>query len=314
MIAAVFPGQGSQLAGMGRELLGCGPDALKLVPLAEEVTGLPVEEWLTRADAATLADPQVAHLTVFVYSSVLWHELRQRGARPVVLAGHSLGEYSALAAARCLEWHTALEIVAYRGRVMAESARQRSGTMGAIVGLSTQAVEQLCAAHSTGSGVVVVANLNSPRQSVISGTENEVLAVLDAARQRGAMRARRIPVGGAYHSPLMARAQESLDGMIAGVRLDAPRVRLVSSVTGRDVTDVEAYRGELRYQMTRPVRWRDVVAALHESEVDTVWEVGPGRVLTGLGREMARERDLGTRHLTGRELAATAPALVGRRG
>ncbi|GAA1594630.1 ACP S-malonyltransferase [Kribbella hippodromi] len=306
-LAYVFPGQGSQRPGMGRELARCGAEARSLIGTAEQLTGVAIGELMNRADAATLADPEAAQLTVFVWSSVLSAELTAAGCRPTVVAGHSLGEYAALVAAGCLSWADALSIVARRGRAMADAARREPGAMAAIGGLSVDHVTDLCRQTSTDAGVVVLANLNAPRQVVVSGTPDEVDVVVDTARSAGALRVKRLPVGGAYHSPLMAEAERELAPMLAAADLHPPRVPFVSSLTGCKVHNMEAYRQLLSRQIMRPVRWTDTVGTLARIGVRTFIEVGPGRVLTGLGRNMVRTG----RHLTGSEaLAASLRAAV----
>lgn len=308
--AFVFPGQGSQYPGMARDLSACGPRARDLVSTAEQVTGLDLTRLMTTADAATIADPQVAQLLVFVSSSVMLSELRARGAEPGVVAGHSLGEYTALVASGCLDWHTALGLVTFRGQAMAEAARRQPGTMGAVVGLDLHTVEQLCLTAGGRHGTVVVANINSARQVVVSGLAGPVQAVLDAAAAAGALRAKRIPVGGAYHSTLMADAQQRLAMLLRRVPMEPPRTPLVSSVTAELVTDVEQYREALIEQVTRPVLWHAVVRRLTALGADDFVEVGPGRVLAGLGRETARA----ARHVGALEALRDAARLAPRVG
>jgi [acyl-carrier-protein] S-malonyltransferase len=298
--AFVFPGQGSQAPGMGRELAACGAGPRQKIDAAHRITGLPVNELMTVADAATIADPEIAQLLVFVWSTVWLDQLTELGARPSVVAGHSLGEYSALVAAGSLEWETALRLVAARGRAMTAAARRRAGTMAAIVGVDPEVLAELCEQARAEHGQVNqvnIANYNSPRQAVISGTVQAVEAVTAAAQEAGALRAKRLPVGGAYHSPLMATAEQELAPLLIDATFEQPRVPFVSSITGRRVTDIEAYRSELLGQVTGPVRWQDTVQTLLARGTDTFVEVGPGRVLSGLGREMARQ----ARHLTALE-------------
>jgi len=293
--AFLFPGQGSQYPGMVRDLTVCGPRARALVAEAEQATGHDITRLMTNADAATIANPELAQLLVFVASSVLHTELRDRGVRPTVVAGHSLGEYTALFACGSLDWTTALSLVAYRGQAMAEAAENEPGTMGAVVGLPVATVEHLCrtVAQDNG-GVAVVANVNSARQVVVSGTTDEVESVLEKSRSAGALRSRRIPVGGAYHSPLMTPARDALAQRVREATLRPPRTPLVSSVTGEPITDIEAYREVLLDQVTRPVRWHTVVQLLAAAGITHYVEAGPGRVLSGLVREGTR----GTRQQT----------------
>lgn len=293
MIAFVFPGQGSQYPGMARDLTMCSAAAHDLVAEAEQVTGVDITALMTSGDAATIADPHHAQLLVFVSSSVLLAQLRDNGVEPAVVAGHSLGEYTALVAAGSLPWRTALGLVAERGAAMAAEARRRPGTMGAVVGLAVGTVERLCRDATQSHGTVVVANVNSARQVVVSGVAEAVDAVLEIARAAGALRARRIAVGGAYHSPLMAPAQERLAAMLGQAPLQPPEIPFVSSVTGAPVTDIEAYRSHLLAQVTMPVRWHATVEAIAGGGATEFVEVGPGRVLSGLGREIVR----GARHL-----------------
>jgi [acyl-carrier-protein] S-malonyltransferase len=284
--AFVFPGQGSQYPGMGRDLRWCGAAALSRVDTAEEVTGLPVGELMTRADAATIADPEIAQLLVLVHSAVLLHQARSDGASCAVVAGHSLGEYTAMLAAGMLRWPDALTLVAARGRAMAAAARRAPGAMAAVVGLDPARVQDLCAAAR--AQPVVVANVNSPRQAVVSGTVEGVDQVVTAATAGGALRARRLPVGGAYHSPLMDPAQAELAPLLCAVPLADPALPLVSSLTGAAVRTAAEHRRALSGQITAPVRWRHAAELLAARGVGHYLEIGPGRVLAGLGREMHR--------------------------
>lgn len=303
MTGFVFPGQGSQYPGMGRDVAAFGPAGRDLVAAAARDTGLPLDELMTTADATTIADPQIAQLLIFTYSGVVLQALRERDWHPQVVAGHSLGEYTALVACGSLDWGDALALVAHRGRAMAAAARSRPGAMGAVVGLPTDQVARLCREATTGGELAVVANINSARQTVVSGTVAAVEAVLAKASAGGALRARRLPVGGAYHSPLMAPAERELAPMLRAVTLRPPALPLVSSVTGAQVTDLAAYREQLIGQITGPVRWHAVTRAIEGTA--QVVEVGPGRVLCGLGRESLR----GTRHLTALD-AVRAPRPV----
>ncbi|MFE0257697.1 ACP S-malonyltransferase [Streptomyces sp. NPDC059010] len=301
--AFVFPGQGSQFPGMGHELHRLGPHARTLARRAEEITGLPVTELMTRADAATLADPEIAQVLVLVWSLAALKRLREAGLRPCAVAGHSLGEYTALVACGSLDQDTALSLVSCRGKAMAQAARARRGGMAAVVGLPAPTVQALCRRACADGEVAVVANWNSPRQLVVAGTVNAIEQVVDAAIGAGALRARRLTVGGAYHSPLMNEANDSLRGPLSAAPLGAPRIPFVSSTTGSHVTDIAAYRTDLLSQVISPVRWSDTVPALAALGADTYVEAGPGRVLGGLGREMART----ARHLTTWEALRQCP-------
>ncbi|GAA1428038.1 ACP S-malonyltransferase [Microlunatus lacustris] len=282
-LAMLFPGQGSQYPQMARDVLRCATGR-SLLGQAEDVSGLPLTDLMSTADAATLAHPAVAQLSVLVHSLALVDQLAAQGVRPDVVAGHSLGEYTAMAAAGMLDRPTALSLVARRGQAMAEAARSRPGAMGAVVGLDAQRVQQMCDAVD---GLVVLANINSPRQVVVSGSPEPVEAVLSAARGAGALRAKTLRVGGAYHSPLMAPAAATMTAAWADVVLAPPRCTFVSSTSGALVTDPAAQASAMRRQVGAPVRWATTMAAVTAAGVAAVVEVGPGRVLAGLAREQA---------------------------
>ena len=287
-LAFVFPGQGSQYPGMFRELQRCGKPAHDLVAQAQELSGVPVRELLERGDAPTLADPHVAQLLVFVTSLALLDRARAAGWQPVAVAGHSLGEYTALVAAGVVERGEALRLVDARGSAMAAAARRRPGAMGAVVGVEMPTVRELCRAVSHGRELAVIANVNSPNQVVVSGTAAAVEELLTEARKAGALRARRLPVGGAYHSPLMVSAADELAALLREAKLSPPTTPMVSSASGGWLDDLAAYRKVLIGQVTTPVRWQDTVSELVQRGVTSFVEVGPGRVLAGLGRENAR--------------------------
>ncbi len=301
--AFLFPGQGSQFPGMGREVERLGSPALGVVARAEEVTGLPVSHLMSTADARSLADPEIAQVLVFVWSAAALTRLHADGWRPDYVAGHSLGEFTALYAAGCLDLDTALRLVSCRGRAMRVAARVSPGSMAAIVGLPLDLVRRLCREAGEGTALATVANINSRRQTVISGSTPAVGRVVEQAQALGALRARQLPVGGAYHSPLMASALAPLAAELSGARLTPPRTPLVSSTTGQVVEDIEEYHDELPWQMLRPVQWRRTVTTLRHRGVDVFVESGPGRVLAGLGREIAREAV----HLSVQEALRTTP-------
>jgi [acyl-carrier-protein] S-malonyltransferase len=192
---------------------------------------------------------------------------------------------------------------------MAKAARRTPGGMAAIVGLPAEVVTGLCRDASGRGQSAVIANWNSPRQIVVAGTVSAVDQVVEAAGRAGALRARRLSVGGAYHSPLMDEVRDSLATSLADVPLAAPRVPFVSSVTAQRVTDIAEYRAHLLAQVVRPVRWSDTLRALSGLGTETYVEAGPGRVLSGLGREMVRA----ARHLTTWEALRPTPRAAGRR-
>lgn len=286
-VIAVFPGQGSQYPGMGRDLLRC-PYGASLIDRAAGISGLPLDDLMTRAGAEALADPAVAQLSVLVHSLTLLRQLEEQGVTPDAVAGHSLGEYTAMVAAGMLDIDTAITIVAQRGWAMADAAAHTPGAMGAIVGLSADRVGQLCrqaAAHPVG-----IANINSARQLVISGVSAGVRDVLERSASASALRAKQLRVGGAYHSPLMDPAAVAMRDVWNTTTLMAPDRLMISSVTGGPVSDPDSQVQRMKDQISAPVDWLTVQSTLRAATKTgsgsvTVVEVGPGRTLTGLARE-----------------------------
>ncbi len=285
----LFPGQGSQHAGMGGDLWAVSPAARALAERAAALTGMDLIGLMAAADEPTLADPEIAQVTIFTLSTALAAALAEQGIRPDLVAGHSLGEYTALAVSGALPWEEALLLVQARGRAMARAARLAPGKMAAISGLEPERVAALCAAASR-DGCAVVANYNTPLQTVVAGDAGGIESVIALARAEGALKIDMLNVGGAYHSPLMAPARAELEPLIRRAPLRPPATAMLSSITGEFVTDIEAYRSLLLEQVTLPVRWGACaarLAALAQSGAALV-EVGPGRVLGGLMRQISR--------------------------
>ncbi|MGC9529856.1 MAG: ACP S-malonyltransferase [Candidatus Bipolaricaulaceae bacterium] len=275
MVAFLFPGQGSHRPGMGERLLAA-PWAEGLVREAEEACGLPLREIiLERAEA--LEDTQVAQPAILLVERLACAALERAGRRPRAVAGHSLGEYAALAAANSLPWQEAFTVVAVRGRAMAEAARQQPGGMIALLGLSAEAAVQI--AEQTGCHV---ANYNAPGQTVLSGELGALQRAAALARDRGG-RPRRLPVAGAFHSPRVQEAESTLATYLQRVSIAPPKVTFVSSTTGQPEDDPERILCLLCRQMTSPVRWTSVLACLPQLGVREAVEAGPGQVLTRLG-------------------------------
>lgn len=315
--AFVFPGEGSQYPGMAGELVLAGPAAVVMVDDAECITGLPLLDLMVGGSAAELAHPQVAQLCVFLHSTAFFLAMEDEGLTTRWSAGHGLGEYSAMVAAGMLSWTDALLLVSERGRLMADAASARIGDMAVVHGLPVREVEALCV-DASALGSVVVAAVDSPRRSVVSGDLAAVEDVVSAALDRGAIRAHRLSTGGARHSPLMASAQTEFEAALHWVRLDEPRLAMVSSVTGERVTDPEVQREALLGQLTAPVRWAEAVSCLRTLGAPGFIEVGPGRGLTDLGQEIAPDLralalpDFRAQRRTAPAPRASSPATRGR--
>ena len=272
--ALVFPGQGSQRPGMGASWLG--NPGWSLVERAGVLLGRDVERLLLDADAEELRGTLEAQLTTYLASLLVWQALSP--LRVSVVAGHSLGEVTALVAGGVLTVDDGLRLVAARGAAMAKAAAVEPGTMAAVLGLADEAVEEVCA----GLAGVWPANYNAPSHLVVSGTADGVSAADAALREAGARRVLALPVGGAFHTPLMEPARRELNAALRDVACAPPAVPVLSGVDVRPYD--AAVAATLSRQLTAPVRWRSVVEALPAYGVDTVVEVGPGDVLTGLVR------------------------------
>ena len=274
--AWVFPGQGSQRVGMGKALAAAEPAAADVFATADRVLGFPLSRTIFEGPAEALqATPvqQPAILTVSVAYLTVLREREQLPA-PAFVAGHSLGEYSALVAADALGFEDALRLVRRRGELMREHG---AGAMAAVLGLAPEVVAAVAAEAGA-----EVANYNAPEQTIVSGRAEAVERAMALARERGAKRALLLPVSGAFHSSLMGPVVEGMRPLLEATAIGPARVPLVGNVEARAISAPEALRRELLAQIVAPVRWLEVVRALSEAGVATFYEVGPGKVLAGL--------------------------------
>jgi len=275
VVAFLYPGQGSQEPAMGTEFLRY-PWASEILREAEGVLGYPPLEAMK--DPGRLVRTSYVQPLLLVVEQLIT-EVLKREARivPDVVCGHSLGEYAALAAAGVIGWEEALRLVALRGRLMEEAARRYPGTMAAIIAPTAEA-ERIAAE----AGCFAV-NYNAPEQAVVSGERAAVERAVELARARG-YRAVPLKVSGPFHTPFMREAEERLRGALAGVPFRRPRITFISAVSGRPESDPERIRALMEVQMTRPVRWTEVIRALEGLRVAEAVEAGPGQVLAKLGR------------------------------
>lgn len=279
MLAFTFPGQGSQRPGMGAPWVE--HPSWEVVEEASEVAQRDVARLLLDADLEELTLTQNAQLATYVLSLVVLDAIERTGLAPLLCAGHSLGEYSALTAAGALALEDGARLVAERGAAMHEAATAQPGTMAAVLGADLEAVQDACAAAG---GRVWVANDNAPGQVVIGGEPEAVARAGELAKARGAKRVMAIPVAGAFHTELMAPARDRLAKALASVDLADPDVPVVANVDARPHQQGARWPELLLTQLTSPVRWRESLATLRELGASVLVEVGPGGVLTGLAR------------------------------
>lgn len=284
MKAYVFPGQGSQFPGMGKELYQSNKHAKALFKRANQILGFDITKVMFSGSADDLKATAVTQPAVFLHSVIT--ATCMEDFNPEMTAGHSLGEFSALVAAGALEFEPALRLVAIRAEAMQQACDANPGTMAAILGLDFQTIEDIC---EKTEGVVVPANYNSPGQLVISGEMDAVQRACEAMKEAGAKRALVLPVGGAFHSPLMEPAAKRLAEAIGRTYFHEPFCPVYQNVDAQPTMDPEKIRENLLKQLTSPVRWAQTVQNMIADGATSFTEVGPGTVLAGLIKKTAPE-------------------------
>ena len=274
--AYVFPGQGAQFSGMGKDLYEMNAEAKALFDKANEILGFNITEIMFSGTADELKQTKVTQPAVFLHSVIL---AKVMNIQPTAVAGHSLGEFSALVAAGALSFEDGLRLVAKRAMAMQKCCESQPGGMAAILNLDDAVVEQVCAEID---GVVVAANYNCPGQLVISGADEAVNDACAKLKEAGAKRALRLPVGGAFHSPLMEAARAELEQAIAEVEFNTPVCPIYQNVDAKPQTDPEIIKANLIAQLTAPVRWTQIAKNMIADGVEAFTELGPGNVLQGL--------------------------------
>ncbi|WP_215223467.1 ACP S-malonyltransferase [Echinicola shivajiensis] len=288
MKAYVFPGQGAQFPGMGKELYETNAEAKKLFDQADEILGFKISEIMFNGTADELKQTKVTQPAVFLHSVILAKTTAD--FKPEMAAGHSLGELSALVAAGALSFEDGLKLVYQRALAMQEACEINPSTMAAILGLEDAKVEEICA--SIDDEVVVAANYNCPGQLVISGSNKGIEIACEKAKEAGAKRALPLPVGGAFHSPLMEPAREKLEKAIEATTFNSPICPVYQNVSTKGETDVETIKKNLIAQLTAPVKWTQSVQNMVADGGAEFVECGPGKVLQGLVKKIHREAEV----------------------
>jgi len=281
--AYVFPGQGSQFPGMGSEHYSNSAFAKRLFEQANDILGFRISDIMFSGSEEDLKQTDVTQPAVFLHSVIAFKSIDPSGAKPDMVAGHSLGELSALVANGTLSFEAGLNLVAIRAKAMQRACEMNPSTMAAVLGLDDNKVESVCKEVQLESGEIVVpANYNCPGQLVISGSKNGINIACERMKVAGAKRALVLPVGGAFHSPLMEPAKEELQAAIESTNFHTPACAIYQNVVAKAVIDKTEIKQNLIEQLTSPVRWTQSVRAMIDDGASSFTEVGPGKVLQGL--------------------------------
>jgi len=280
-IAFVFPGQASQFVGMGADLFQASPLAREYYKKASDLLEFNLTKISFEGPEEDLKQTRITQPAIFVLSVIINKLLAEKEIKPQMVAGHSLGEYSALVAADALQFEDALLLVKLRGELMQQAGNTNPGAMAAIIGLEEPLIDEICSEVSV-ENLVQPANYNAPNQIVISGTIKGVERAMNLAKEKGALKVVPLVVSGAFHSPLMNSAQEELKNALTDTKICDPAIPVYTNVTAEPVTEAAQIRSALYKQVTHPVKWDQSVQNMIGDGAETFYEVGPGKVLTSL--------------------------------
>lgn len=287
MNAYIFPGQGAQFSGMGLDLYEKSSLAQELFEKANDILGFEITNIMFEGSAEALKETKVTQPAIFLHSVIL-AKIMGRKFKPDMVAGHSLGEFSALVAAESLPFEDGLRLVSQRAIAMQKACELQPSTMAAVLGLDDTLVENIC---SNTVGIVVAANYNCPGQLVISGEIDAINLACESLKEAGARRALVLPVGGAFHSPMMEPAKEELSAAIKKTYFSKPNCPIYQNVTARATTNEKEIKEHLISQLTAPVRWTQSVEQMLSDGATLFTEVGPGKVLQGLVKKIHRQAE-----------------------
>jgi len=284
--AFLFPGQGSQFVGMAKDLYDNYKKIKEIYETADEIMETELSDICFNGPEDKLKQTKFTQPAIFVHSIAVFELLKQKGIKPSASAGHSLGEYSALVAADAFSFEDGLKLVKIRGELMQQSGIEQPGTMAAVIGLDPESIDNVC---KKTAGIVQPANFNSPGQVAISGEVDAVHAAMANLKEAGAKKVVELVVSGAFHSPLMESAQTGLSEALEKAEIKDASIPVYTNVTALPVTKKEEIKDLLYKQLTHPVRWMEIYSNMAKNGFEDFIELGPGKVLTGLGRRINRE-------------------------
>jgi len=288
MIAFTFPGQGSQHLGMGQDILEKHPEYEKYFEITSKKLGFDIKEIIFGEDEKNLTLTQNAQAAILLVSYIKYLYTKEKlGYEPDVVAGHSLGEWTALVVAEVIDFETAIECVYSRGLFMSEACSPGLGTMAAVLGMEASLIEEILKDFAN----VQIANYNGPMQTVISGDTSEVLLAMEMIKEKGAKKVVQLNVSGPFHSKLIVSAQENMKIKLENIKFNNPKFPIVQNVSGKYETDPENIKSNLIRQITSPVRWTEIILEMHKNGINKIVEVGPGKVLSSLNKKIVKNAE-----------------------
>ena len=287
--AFVFPGQGSQKVSMGHDLFTSSKVGKKYFDLANEIMDTDIQSIIFNGPEEKLKETKYTQPAIYIVSVILGHILLEEGLQPDMVAGHSLGEYSACTIAGSLIFETGLSLVKLRAESMQDAGTTNPGTMAAIIGMADEDVISMCNTISSDESVVVAANFNYPGQVVISGNINAVHETMAKAPDLGAKMAKELNVSGAFHSPLMEPAKKRLSAALDNIEINTATIPVYANVTAEPMIEADEIRSNLKNQLDCPVKWHETIDNMKTAGATEMMEVGPGRVLQGLTRRIDKK-------------------------